>query len=85
MGAIIYLLCSVTALGCCILLYRGYRNSRVPLLFWSSLCFGCLTAENLLLFADRILFPAVDLSLWRILSAFLATVLLLYGLIWKNN
>ena len=50
---------------CAGLLWRGYRRSRRPLLFWSSLCFAGLTLDNLFLFADRILLPAVDLSLYR--------------------
>jgi hypothetical protein len=85
MGAIIYILCTITALVCSLLLARGYRRTRVRLLFWSALCFGCLAVENLLLFIDRVLFPYTDLALWRIPPALLAMVLLLYGLIWKGK
>ena len=85
MTAFVYLLCTITALVCSLLLLCGYQRTRARLLFWSGLCFVCLALENLLLFVDRILFPNVDLSLWRIPPALLAMVLLLWGLVWKNK
>ena len=56
-----------------------------PLLFWSSLCFVGLTLDNLFLFADRILLPAVDLSVYRQPTALVAVGVLLYGMIWKTR
>ncbi|MGO8765905.1 MAG: DUF5985 family protein [Limisphaerales bacterium] len=82
-GGIIYLLCMGTALICCALLFRGYRESRAQLLFWSGLCFATLTAENLVLFLDKIVFLQIDLWPCRTALSFLALVFLLYGLIWK--
>lgn len=81
---IIYLLCAATSLLVCVLLFRGYRQSCVRLLFWSGLCFAALTLENIFLFLDRIIFPAVDLWVFRITFALLAVLFLLYGLIWKD-
>lgn len=85
MAAIFYILCTVTALLCCVLLLRGYFRTRVRLLFWSGLCFGALTGENLLLFLDRVVYPAHDLSAWRLPFALLAVILLLYGLLWADK
>lgn len=82
---IIYLLCAGTALVCCALLFRGWRQSRARLLFWSGLCFAALTLENIFLFLDEIVFPATDLWWWRASFGLLAVFLLLYGLIWKDK
>ena len=83
--AIIYSLCALTALGCAVLLLRGYRRSRYRLLFWSGLCFAGLTANNLLLVIDKVALPDVDLSIWRTLVALAAMAVLLFGLIWDSD
>ena len=85
MAATVYLLCAATALVCAGLLWRGYRHSRAPLLFWSSLCFVGLALDNLFLFADSILLPAVDLAVYRLPTALVAVGLLLFGMIWKTR
>lgn len=79
----VYLLCMATALVCCILLFRGCRQSGAPLLFWSGLCFATLAAENLVLFLDKIVFLQIDLWWFRSSLTLLALAFLLYGLIWK--
>lgn len=84
-GAIIYLLCTGTALVCCILLFRGLRQTRARLLFWSGLCFISLTAENLVLFLDKIIFLQIDLWWFRTAFGMLAVFSLLYGLISKDK
>jgi hypothetical protein len=84
MASAIYLLCALTALTCSMLLLRGYRHGRRSrFLFWSGLCFGLLAVNNVLLFMDRIIFPAVDLSLGRASITILALALLLYGMIFE--
>ena len=83
MAAIVYVLCIATALACCVLLIRGYKRSHARLLLWSSLCFAMLTLENLVLFIDQVVVPAVDLSLFPLVAALAAMVFLLYGLIWE--
>jgi len=85
MAALVYALCAATALVCSGLLWRGYRRSRTALLLWSSLCFAVLTLDNLFLFADRILLPAVDLAIYRLPTALVAVALLLFGMIWKTR
>jgi hypothetical protein len=85
MAAAIYGLCAIVALVCTILLARAYRRSRYRLLFWGALCFAGLTLNNVLLFADKIVFAMVDLSLPRQVVALSAMVVLIYGLIWDTQ
>lgn len=84
-GSIVYALCAMTSIGCAVLLLRGYRRSRVRLLFWSGLCFIGLALNNVLLFIDVRVVPDVDLSLWRTIPAVLGVAVLLYGLIWETR
>ena len=84
-AAIVYLLCAATALVCTLLLLRGWRQSRVPLLFWSGLCFAALTLENIFLFVDIIVLPNVDLWWWRAAFSLVAVALLLFGLVSKKQ
>lgn len=83
MGTIVYSLCAVAALGCTGLLLRGYRITRARLLLWSAVCFGCLTVNNLLIVVDLVVFPGIDLFIFRNLAALLGVCALLYGLIWE--
>jgi len=85
MGPIVYTLCAVTALGCTLLLWSGYRTGRSRLLLWSALCFACLTLNNLLVVVDLVMLPDVNLFVLRNLAALLGTSLLLYGLIWDSR
>jgi len=83
MSTVIYSLCTMTALLCAWLLLQAYGRNRYRLLLWSGLCFAGLTANNLLLVLDKVVWPEVDLSLWRLGVALLAMLVLLYGLIWN--
>ncbi|HXS30645.1 MAG TPA: DUF5985 family protein [Steroidobacteraceae bacterium] len=86
MGPIVYVVGTLMALLCAVLLLRGYLHSRTRLLLWSGLCFAGLTISNLLLFMDLVLWPAsVDLYLLRLATAAIAMLLLLYGLIWESE
>ena len=85
MAAVIYSLCALTGLACAILLLRGYQKTRVHLLLWSGLCFVGLTASNVFLVLDRIVYPDMDLSIMRLSSAFIGMLLLLYGLVWESD
>jgi hypothetical protein len=82
-STVIYSLCAVTALLCAWLLLHAYGRTRYGLLFWSGLCFVGLTATNALLVLDKVVFPTVDLSLWRLSVTLVAMLVLLYGLVWK--
>jgi hypothetical protein len=81
----VYVLCAVTATACAVLLARAWRDSRVPLLFWSALCFGFLALNNILLFVDKVIATDADLSLARSLSALVAVGVLVYGLVWESR
>lgn len=79
---IVYLLCALTSLACTVLLWRGWKRSRVRLLFWSALCFGGLSLNNVLLIVDTRILPQVDLALVRMLPALFGAAVLVYGLVW---
>jgi len=82
MGAIIYGLCTATALTCAYLLLSAYRRGRYRLLLWSGLGFAGLTLNNLVLALDKLVFTMVDLTIWRTTIALLSFIIILYGLIW---
>ncbi len=82
MGPLIYSLCALAAATCAFLLLQSYRRGGYRLLLWSGLCFVGLTLNNLILVADKVLVPHIDLSLWRTSVALAAMTVLLYGLIW---
>jgi len=84
-SAALYILTIVTTLACSLLLLRAYARVRNRLLLWSGLCFVGLTIENLLVFADIVVFPAVDLYTYRLASAAISISLLLFGLVWERQ
>lgn len=81
MAEAVYALCALTSIFCAILLGRGFRASRSRLLLWSCIAFGGLAMNNVLLFVDLVMVPAVDLSLWRSGVALASMVVLLVGLL----
>jgi hypothetical protein len=81
--AVLFLLAILTSGACMVLLFRGYAQSGVRLLFWSALCFVFLTLNNALLFADLVVFPLVDLRPYRTLAALCGVLCLLYAFIWE--
>ena len=91
MAETVYVLCALTCLASAVLLLRGYLRTKARLLLWSCLCFTALTANNVLLFADKVLFPEVNqlagiqFAVWRSLFALLGLVVLLLGLIWDSD
>jgi hypothetical protein len=85
MAALIYTLCALTSIACLVLLWRSWRKSGARLLFWSALCFGALSVNNVLLVLDRLVFVEQDLFDWRLAAALAAVVLLLFGLVWEED
>jgi len=86
MAAVIYTLCALTSILCFVLLWRSWRTSGARLLFWSALCFGCLSVNNVLLVLDRVVLPTeIDLGLWRLGWALAAVLTLLFGLVWEED
>ena len=82
MAGLIYGLCALTAPLCAWLLLQAWARSRYKLLFWSGLCFAGLTVNNILLVVDKMIFPAVDMTNWRLVTGLAPLMALLYGLIW---
>ena len=85
MAQAIYILCAFTALACACLLLRSYLKSGYRLLLWSSLCFAGLSLNNLLLTLNRLKLPSIDLSAWPSVTALIALLTLLYGLVWEEE
>jgi hypothetical protein len=85
LAVLVYALCASAALLCTLLLVRGYLKTRTRLLFWSAVCFGCLTVNNLLVITDLVIFPGVDLAIWRTVSALVGVSVLLFALLWAER
>lgn len=81
----VYLLCGVTSVACTVLLLRGYLETQSKLLFWSSLCFGSLALNNVLLFVDLVIVPTEDLGVIRSVLALVGMLILLFGLVWERQ
>jgi hypothetical protein len=75
----------LTSLACMGFLFRAYAQSGMRLLLWSALCFVFLSANNLLLFMDVIILPELDLRPYRLGSALLGLMFLLFGFIWETE
>ena len=85
MAEAVYVLCALTSVTCAVLLWRGYSSSKARMLFWGSLCFMGLAVNNILLFIDLVMVPAIDLTLLRGAIALVAMMTLLFGLIWDSK
>lgn len=86
MVQLVYILCTLAALLCAVLLMRGYMRTKHSLLFWSAVCFIILALSNIILVVDLVLIPTgVDLLLWRSGMSLAAMCVLLYGLIFKSS
>ena len=85
MSGVVYVLCAITSAFCALLLLRGWLGSRSGLLMWSAACFGLLTANNVLLVADRLIWAGTDLSLARGVTGLAALVVLVAGLAWDTR
>lgn len=83
--AIVYILCFLTSTACAWLLGRSYRRTGVRLLLWSSICFGLLAGNNLVLILDLLVIPGVDLRLPRLLLSLAAVLSLIWGFVWEGE
>lgn len=82
-ATIVYFLCFATSTACAWLLFAAWRRARARLLFWSSLCFAFLAANNLAVVLDLVFLPtSIDLRAERLLLALVALLVLLFGFIW---
>ena len=85
MGTVVYTLGGLIGFCCAFLLLRSYGRTGKKLLLWSGLCFLCLGISNALIYVDLILLPSLDLYLLRLVTAAVAMILLLYGLVWESE
>ncbi len=81
----IYGLCALSAFAAATLLLRAFFKSRFRILLWSGLCFVGLTATNVLLVLDKVVFTEIDLTPWRLLIGLISVVLLVGGLILESE
>jgi hypothetical protein len=81
--AVVYILCLLTSGACAALLARSYLRNRTRSLAWISAGFAALALNNLLLVADLVLLPSVDLWVFRQTALGLCIVVLLIGLLWE--
>lgn len=84
MAEIVYALCGLTSIACAVLLVRAWLRTRFRLLLWSAVSFVGLAFNNALLFVDLVVFPHVDLSLWRTLPAVVGMSALVCALAWEE-
>ncbi|MEZ0276509.1 MAG: DUF5985 family protein [Roseimicrobium sp.] len=87
MAQLVYILCTLAALLCAVLLMRGYKRSKHDLLFWSAMCFMILALANIILVVDLVVLgpDGADLVLWRSGLSLVGMCVLLYGLIFKSS
>lgn len=85
MAAASYIFGMLVALLCCILLARGYKQSRQRLLLWSSVCFLGLALHSGLIFVDLVLLPNTDLHVLRRSMLAVSMMVLIVGLIWESQ
>jgi Family of unknown function (DUF5985) len=83
--ALVYLFCFVTCAACALLLVRSWQKTRTRLLMWVAMSFVLLAANNFFLFADVILLPSEDLSVFRTGAAIAAVSVLIFGLVWEAD
>jgi hypothetical protein len=82
---LVYALCMLTALMCAWLLLQAYQRTHYRLLFWCSLYFSIAALNNVFLVADKVMFPEVDLTVYRYLVALVGLLVLLPGLILERE
>jgi hypothetical protein len=81
----LYLLAIATSLACTLCLFRAYVRSHLRLLLWSACCFVGLTVNNVILFFDLVVYPAMDLRAARLIAALVGMMFLLYGFIFESE
>ena len=82
---VIYSLCMLTALTCAWLLLQAYRKTRYRLLFWCSVFFCIAAMNNVFLVVDKVLYPDVDLMVYRYAVALSSLLILLPALILETD
>lgn len=82
---VVNLLGTVTVALCALLLLRAYFKVRQRLLMWCGLCFAGLALANTLLVVDVYVFEELTLYRYRLATAAIAMLLMVYGLIFESD
>jgi uncharacterized protein DUF5985 len=82
---LVYALCMLTALMCAWLLLQAYQRTHYRLLFWCSIYFSIAALNNVFLVADKVMYPDVDLTVYRYMVALIGLLVLLPGLILERE
>jgi len=82
---VMYGMCMLTALMCAWLLLQAHQKTRYRLLFWCGLFFAVTALNNVFLVVDKVVFPHVDLTVYRYAVALLGLCILLPGLILERE
>lgn len=85
MSFAVYALATLVSGLCAILLLRGYKAGGHRLLLWCGISLAGLTLTNLLVFFDLIVFARLDFYPYRLVSATVSTLILLYGLVQESE
>ena len=80
-----YLLCMLVSIVIMCLLLRGHLRTRAPLLLWCALCFVGLAINNLLVVADMLLLPDLDLRPLRVAFHVGGLAILVYGFVFEAD
>lgn len=85
-ASIVYFLCALTSGFCTWILLKEFRVTKVPLIFWSFLCFLLLTANNVVLIVDM-LFLGSDVSLAGVRGVLTIAGfgVLIWGMVWNST
>ena len=82
---LVYALCMFTALMCAWLLLQAYQRTHYRLLFWCSIYFSIAALNNVFLVVDKVIYPDVDLTVYRYMVALAGLLVLLPGLILERE
>jgi hypothetical protein len=82
---LVYALCMLTALMCAWLLLQAYQRTHYRLLFWCSIYFSIAAMNNVFLVVDKVIYPDVDLTVYRYMVALTGLLVLLPGLILERE
>jgi hypothetical protein len=85
MQSVVNILGTLTVGLCAFLLLRAYTRVKQRLLLWAGLCFAGLAVSNAILLVDLSISPDVSLYGWRLGTAAVSMLLLLYGLVFESD
>jgi hypothetical protein len=88
MATAVYLLCAGASAACATLffwVFWQHREHVSHLVLWVGLCFAGLALSNGLVVIDLIILPGGRFAVARAVTAFAASALLLFGLIWDAS